>query len=662
MSRWMSLCVLLFAVPALAQEAPAPTQETTSEPAAVEEKSEAGPSEESPKQAVESEIKDEPEPPQAEVDLERLKSQLKLEILEELSAGRSQGPGVPADWEEKTLKEEIKPALRTFELKGYFRTRMDYMRNLDLGTAQFNRIRGGWNGSSNVPPALFWESGETSELSSANMRFRLDPTLNLSETVQIHSRIDVFDNVMLGATPDSFPGLIENPSSPLSLFSASSNPPQAGVNGPWNSLSVKRVYGDVLLPVGRLRFGRMGSNFGLGVLSNSGDGDQDDAGDNADRIMFLTKLSGHIVGLGWDLAAEGPFGAGGGNGASQPYRTGEGRQLYDLAQRDDVDQYVAVVAKADRGEAMKRLLAEGKTSTNYGAYVVYRSQAYDFPTEWYGSNYSGSFPSQDPTTDGGNTPRGALRRDAQATIASLWFRRQNNRYRIEAEAVTIQGMVGSFATKAEDVGNPAVEDIDISQFGAALETEYKLAKDKLVVGLDAGYASGDDYPRWGLRPGTGQVAAGDRETGDTRQFGCPVADETNTENPCSAALDKNITNFRFDPSYRVDQILFREVIGGITDAWYIKPHLSYALNAASQLKAAAVYGQAIHAESTPGGETPLGLEFDFGFDMKLKNRLGFALDYALLFPLGGLNYAVPQGATISAGTAQRLMGTLMLRF
>ena len=80
------------------------------------------------------------------------------------------------------------------------------------------------------------------------------------------------------------------------------------------------------------------------------------------------------------------------------------------------------------------------------------------------------------------TPR-CVAPDAQATIASLWFRRQNNRYRIEAEAVTIQGMVGSFATKAEDVGNPAVEDIDISQFGAALETEYKLAKDKLVVGL-----------------------------------------------------------------------------------------------------------------------------------------------------------------------------------
>jgi uncharacterized protein (TIGR04551 family) len=666
MTRGLSLCVLFVAAPGFAQEADQPAEPAKAEAVAGDAAAEAAPAEaneESPKEAEAAAPKAAAaKPAQDAIDLERLKSELKLELLEELSAGRSQGAGVPADWEEKTLKESIKPALRTLELKGYFRTRMDYMRNLDLGTAQFNRTRGGWDGSSNVPPALFWDGDSVSELSSANMRLRLDPTLNLSETVQIHSRVDVFDNVMMGATPDSFPGLIDNPSSPLSLFSASSNPPQAGVNGPWSSLVVKRVYGDVLLPVGRLRFGRMGSNFGLGLLSNGGDADQADSGDNADRIMFLTKLSGHIVGLGWDFAAEGPFGAGGGNGAAQPYRAGEGRQFYDLAQRDDVEQYVAVVAKADRGEALKRLLSEGKTSTNYGAYVVYRTQAKDFPTEWYGSNYQGSFPIQVPTEDGGREPLGAVSRDAQATIASLWFRRQNNRYRVEAEAVTIQGSVGSFATKAEDIGNPAVEDIEISQLGVALESEYKLAKDKLTVGLNAGYASGDDYPRWGLRPGTGQVAAGDRETGDTRQFGCPVASETNTANPCSAALDKTISNFRFDPSYRVDQILFREVIGGVTDAWYVKPHVAYALNSSAQIKAAAIYGQAVHAQSTPGGETPLGLEFDLGLDLKLKNRLGFALDYALLFPMAGLNYVIPQGSTVTASTAQRVMGTLMLRF
>ena len=663
MTRVFVLFILLFAGPMVAQDA-APGEAAVAEKAAPEGAEDAAPEAKEP-QGEASEVKPAPAPEAAEakaaLDLERLKAQLKVELLEELSAGRSKGPGVPADWEEKTLSEKIKPALRTLELKGYFRTRMDYMRNLDLGTAQFNSISSSWNGSSNVPPAMFWTGEGNSELSSANMRLRLDPTLNLSETVQIHARLDIFDNVLLGGTPDSFPGLVQNPTSPLSLFSASSNPPQAGVNGPWSSLLIKRVYGDVLLPFGRLRFGRMGSNFGLGLLSNGGDDDQADAGDNADRLLFLTKLSGHIVGLGWDFAAEGPFGAGGGNGAAQPYRAGEGRQFYDLAQRDDVDQYVALVAKVDRGEAMQRLLLEGKTSRNYGAYLVYRSQAYDFPTTWYGSNYNGAFPGMRPTEEGGHTPIGAVRRDAQATIASLWFRQQNKRYRVEAEAVTIQGKVGSFATQPDDAGNAAVQDIEIAQYGMVLESAYKLAKDKLTVGLNGGYASGDNYPRWGLRPGTGQVGI-DRDVGDTRQFGCGASGQNNTEANCATALDKTINNFRFDPSYRVDQIMFREVIGGITDAWYVKPHLSYALNPYSNLKAAAIYGQAIHAESTPGGETPLGVEVDLGFDLKLKNRLGFALDYGLLFPMAGLNFKVPQGETVTAATAQRLMGTFMLRF
>jgi uncharacterized protein (TIGR04551 family) len=659
MIRPLLILSLFVAVPVQAQEAPDAPVEPSEAPAAAGVEAEV---EAAAGTVVAAEVKAEPvnTTPKPALDLERLKAQIKLELMEELSAGRSQGPGVPADWEEKLLKEEIKPALRTLELKGYLRMRMDYMRNLDLGTANFNGS--GWQGSSNVPPSLFWDGSGNSELSSANMRLRLDPTLNLSETVQIHARMDVFDNLVLGGTPDSFPGLVQNPSSPLSLFSASAGAPQAGVNGPWSGVAIKRVYGDVLLPFGRLRFGRMGSNFGLGLLSNGGDADQADSSDNADRLLFLTKLAGHVVGLGWDYAAEGPFGGGGGNGAYQPYLASEGRQFHDLAQRDDVDQYVALVAKVDRGEAMTRLLAAGKTSMNYGAYVVYRSQANDFPTEWYGSNYSGAFPAQDPAEKGGSTPRGAVKRDAQATIASLWFRQQTRRYRIEAEAVTIQGKVGSFATKSADIGNPAVEDISIAQYGLAFESEYKLADDKLTVGLNAGFASGDDYDRWGLRPGTGQIPAESREIGDTRQFGCPNGAQNNDDRECTEALDKTINNFRFDPAYRVDQILFREVVGGITDAWYLKPHVNYALNPYSKLKAAAVYGQAIFAESTPGREKPLGLELDMGFEMQLKNRFGFALDYALLFPLAGLNFKVPQGNTDIANTAQRVMGTFMLRF
>ena len=243
MTRVLLILSVFLAGPAWAQEAaPEATPEAAPE-AAPEAQGEAeAPSAEAQPAAAAK------EPEQPAVDLQRLKAQLKLELLEELSAGRSSGAGVPADWEEKVLKETIKPALRTLELKGYLRTRMDYMRNLDLGTAQFNRDTGGWLGSSNVPPSLFWNGEGNSELSSANMRWRLDPTLNLSETVQIHARVDVFDNVILGATPDAYPGLVLNSSSPVAVFSASSNPPQPGVNGPWSGLAIKRVYGDVLLP------------------------------------------------------------------------------------------------------------------------------------------------------------------------------------------------------------------------------------------------------------------------------------------------------------------------------------------------------------------------------------------------------------------------------
>jgi hypothetical protein len=307
-----------------------------------------------------------PAPGLDDIALARLKAQLKFELLQELKAGSSQGENAPKVWEEKILKTRIAPALKTFELKGYLRTRMDHMRGLDLGTARFSSdTPTGWVGSSRVPPALFHPDGSesVSQLSSANMRWRLEPTLNVSEKVQIHSRIDILDNLVLGSTPNSFPGLTNNPSSPVSVFSASAADPRAGVNSATDGLRVKHVYGDVLTPVGRLRFGRMPSHFGLGLLANAGRDDQSDQGDAADRLLFLTKFKGHVVGAAWDFAGEGPIGGGGGDGAPS-LGASEGYQAYDLGQRDDVDQYVLIVAKAHQKAELEQLLAAGKSSTN----------------------------------------------------------------------------------------------------------------------------------------------------------------------------------------------------------------------------------------------------------------------------------------------------------
>ena len=36
--------------------------------------------------------------------------------------------------------------------------------------------------------------------------------------------------------------------------------------------------------------------------------------------------------------------------------------------------------------------------------------------------------------------------------------------------------------------------------------------------------------------------------------------------------DRTVDNFRFHPDYRIDRILFREIIGTVTDAVYLRPH------------------------------------------------------------------------------------------
>src|SRR5262249_21253384 len=60
------------------------------------------------------------------------------------------------------------------------------------------------------------------------------------------------------------------------------------------SVSVRRLYGDVLLPIGLLRIGRQAVNEGTGVQNADGDGRPNRfgvsrSGNSVDRILFATK-------------------------------------------------------------------------------------------------------------------------------------------------------------------------------------------------------------------------------------------------------------------------------------------------------------------------------------------------------------------------------------
>jgi uncharacterized protein (TIGR04551 family) len=147
------------------------------------------------------------------------------------------------------------------------------------------------------------------------MRFRMNPELHVSDNLRILSQIDMLDNLVLGSTPGGYNGGSSandrppstSPYAPIGAFANTQVPPTSGLNSFKNSVEVKRAWGEYATPVGQVRFGRMPSHWGLGILENSGDGHDSDWQSTVDRIMFTTgikPLDLYFSGA-WDFPNEG---------------------------------------------------------------------------------------------------------------------------------------------------------------------------------------------------------------------------------------------------------------------------------------------------------------------------------------------------------------------
>src|SRR5262249_54095918 len=91
---------------------------------------------------------------------------------------------------------------KLLELDGYYRLRTDWFKNFHLGHNDDPAL-----GGAAFPRALSCTASMSSgagcdnSLSSANMRLRLEPTINLDERTSVHVQADVLDNLVLGSTP-----------------------------------------------------------------------------------------------------------------------------------------------------------------------------------------------------------------------------------------------------------------------------------------------------------------------------------------------------------------------------------------------------------------------------------------------------------------------------
>ena len=515
---------------------------------------------------------------------------------------------------EALAKDDDAPPKRSFlTLKGYIRLRGQWLKNFPMGVspktddlvAAFKRP--GSNDAQNrygyfpfpYPISQYPENGSFNDdgspsVASANMRLRLQPVITPAEGIEIHATIDMLDNLVLGSTPDGYVGINESPWAPIIAFSASQTPPQYSLNAFFNSIMVRHAWASIMTPVGVLRFGRMPSNWGLGILANSGKRIDSDYGDSVDRVMFITKLFNHLLIVGMDWVAEGPT-------SQSPVNYGFG-QPYDLEQRDDVDQWVFAVARVDRGKKLKSMLEDDKIVFNYGAYFVYRTQ-----------ELSQDGQLSDPSDRSNKSVRGLgwapndiplVKRGVKAYIPDVWLRLHvGQTLRLEIEACAIIGTIE----------NGPSGKLDVFQWAVAFESEYSLLEGSLKLGLWAGVASGDAdfWSAWGMRSDS----------------------------------DNKVTNYKFDPNYNVDMILWRRMYGTITNAFYVRPSVSYAVMGdpwkedGLGVRASAIYSQAMDLNATLGLAAPLGVELNLEAVYKADDGYSLWVAYGVLFPLDGLDHA-----------------------
>jgi uncharacterized protein (TIGR04551 family) len=569
-----------------------------------------------------------PAAPRASDDVDAKIAAAKEEMRQEITAQLAT-QSTSEEWNAEFVTQQKK--LELFTLDGYLRVRPTLYYKFDLG-------KDPTLGEGVIFPNSPHSRSQQTQ-AGANMRVRIEPTLNVSEEVRVKIQLDALDNVLLGSTPDT--AFTASNRNLFTLFTESQMPPTSGINSVKDSIVVRRAYGEVSTPVGILRFGRMGSHWGLGMLRNDGNCMDCDFGDTVDRLQFVTEpFAGVYITPMIDFNSEGVT-------SEQANTPGE---PYDLTQSDDAHSLVLAIARRDTEQQAKAKLDDGQGLLNYGMHFTYRTQRWDSD---YGQ--SGS------PVGAGQT--GFIPRRGRLFVPDLWVKYEQKTFRFELEAAAQLGDIDNRATNPALAGSPGEnQSLNIVQFGAVAQAEAKLMKGALSLGIEFGYASGDKAPGFGNNPRAVEVTDGTTAVLQEPQFVCGG---TLLANACE---DASIRNFRFNRDYRIDMILWREILGSVTDAVYAKPTLKYSLAPGFDLHGSLIYSRAVYSESTPSfaagtpgiaGSANLGVEFNAGARYETEDGFVAGLDWGILFPLAGLEDA---GLNDNLTTPQALRAMLGIKF
>ncbi|MBQ1266025.1 MAG: hypothetical protein IIY06_04565 [Proteobacteria bacterium] len=540
------------------------------------------------------------------------------EAMRNLSAAypeNSEAVPAPAPVAEANVQETpakyVPPSFKTterlprFEHHGYFRTRLNYFGNYDLDTrgtspvgVPLNADQRGSDAQENI------EMGDADAHLSGNIRFRYQPTIHITESVRISGTFDVMDNLTLGTSPN---GLRENWGANV-FFTFDGADAVKGDSLLSDAISIKALYGEADTILGTFRVGRVPTHWGMGLVYNDGGvykRDQQiteghawkcldcDGGDAVDKVEWRIRDPFYdmlYLAFSWDFI----------NSGLSSYKQDSMAQAFDLAESDDVLQFTLSI--------FDRPISQQEIDTRYRKMFETR----EWTADW-GILYSYREQNQAPEVNAALQDDGAAatyllyEKSAKAHVFDLWGRfyiplPKEVMLRLEAEFV---GVAGSVKLDLNDEGDKR----DILQFGLGFEGEVWWRD--LVTGIKTGFAWADNMKFSGHSM--------------IENYNLGVV-------PMGSIL-------RFDPSYRIDDIMFHELMDGINNAWYLNIYGEYkfplelsqmtmALGARLDLSTAA----ALVKDATPGDSSWYGFEADLKLFYEESDRFRFEIGAGVFVP------------------------------
>ena len=487
-----------------------------------------------------------------------------------------------------------------------------------------------------IPKALNAEPGELSTLAWSSMRLRYAATVHLGQRFRLRLSADAFDNMVLGSLPTEA----------YRDFNAgirfdSQEPPTAGVNSFEDALAIREVYGSwQFLSLVDVDFGRMRDHFGSGLIRHRGDCLDCDRGSIFDGIRAGLDLFGLRAEMTVELTDVGAVEA----------HHDAGGQPRDYGVDDDTVTYTVRVLssrQASRSPNQRETdeLEIDKLRVDWGLFFAFTEQV--LSTERQG----GSVLPNQCTDDTGTALSGPqlpwdcwLLHPRKLFIwkPSVWTRLDwrpdfSSRLTLEVE------LAGQFGDAQHLQSDPDLGDTSkvFEGFGGTVEFTYQ--QGALTTGIMTGFATGDDARYLGYLDGQNILER----------------DDANYEANENVKNNGAVTSFWFNPDYKLDLLLFRQIIGGVTNAYYIKPWISYGVLSTDDLaltvRLDVAYAGSTNPEGTPGKGSHWGVEVDAGIQADFSKGFKIGLDGAVLLPMNALRDPL---SGVSPETAYAFRGLL----